>query len=44
MMQTCSGLGMCFGMLGMATRLIALGAIIYMIVAKRYNCDLDVAH
>jgi hypothetical protein len=44
MMESCSGLGMFFGMLGMATPLIALGAIIYLIVAKLNNSDLDEAH
>tara|TARA_R110001599_G_scaffold281157_1_gene482832 strand:- start:602 stop:709 length:108 start_codon:yes stop_codon:yes gene_type:complete len=34
---------MFFGMLGMLTPLIAIGAIIYLIVAKRKNSNLDEA-
>lgn len=44
MMKSCTAVGMFFGVLGMATPLIALGAIIYLIVAKRNNSDLDGAH
>ena len=44
MIGTCMGLGMVFGMLGMLTPLIAIGAIIYLIVAKRKNSNLDEAH
>ena len=44
MMESCTGLGMFFGLLGMATPLIALGAILYLIVAKRKNSDLHEAH
>jgi hypothetical protein len=44
MMESCTSLGMFFGMLGMATPLIAIGAIIYLIVAKQNNSDLDGAH
>ena len=40
MMESCTGLGMFFGMLGMLTPLIAIGAILYLIFAKRKNSDL----
>lgn len=40
MMGSCTGVGMFFGLLGMLTPLIAIGAIIYLIVAKRKNSDL----
>ncbi|GGA10941.1 hypothetical protein [Neptunicoccus cionae] len=43
MMESCTAVGMFFGMLGMATPLIAIGAIIYLIVAKRKNSNLDEA-
>lgn len=44
MMESCTLLGMFFGILGMATPLIALGAILYLIFAKRQNTDLHEAH
>ncbi len=44
MMEFCTAVGMFFGILGMATPLIAAGAIIYLIVAKRKNPDLQEAH
>ncbi|MFT6445817.1 MAG: hypothetical protein ACJA1J_002073 [Sulfitobacter pontiacus] len=40
MMESCTSLGMFFGLLGMATPLIAIGVIIYLVVAKRKNSDL----
>jgi len=39
MMESCTSLGL----LGMATPLIAIGAIIYLVVAKRKNSDLHEA-
>ena len=35
MMGTCTGLGMVFGMIGMLTPLIAIGAILYLVFAGR---------
>jgi hypothetical protein len=43
MMGSCTGVGMFFGMLGMLIPLIAIGAIIYLTVAKRKSFDLDEA-
>jgi len=43
MMGSCTAIGMLFGILGMLTPLIAIGAIIYLVVAKRKNSDLDEA-
>ena len=43
MMGTCTAIGMVFGILGMLTPLIAIGAIVYLIVAKRKNTDLHEA-
>jgi hypothetical protein len=43
MMGACTGIGMVFGLLGMATPLIAIGAIVYLVVAKRKNSDLHEA-
>ncbi len=43
-MGSCTGIGKVFGLLGMATPLIAIGAILYLIVAKRKNSDLHEAH
>jgi len=43
MMGSCTGVGMLFGMLGMLTPLIAIGAIIYLIGAKRKSSDLHEA-
>ncbi len=43
MMGSCTGVGMFFGMLGMLTPLIAVGAIIYVIVAKRKSSHLHEA-
>ena len=43
MMGSCTAAGMFFGVLGMLTPLIAIGAIIYLIVAKRKNLDLQEA-
>ena len=43
MMESCTGIGMVFSLLGMATPLIAIGAIIYLVVAKRKNSDLHEA-
>jgi hypothetical protein len=40
MMGSCTGVGIFFGMLGMLTPLIAIGAIIYLIVVKRKKYDL----
>ncbi len=40
MMGSCTAVGMFFGMLGMLTPLIAVGAIIYLIVANGRNSDL----
>ena len=40
MMGSCTGVGMFFGILGMLTPLIAIGAVIYLIFAKRKNSDL----
>ena len=44
MMGSCTAVGMFFGLLGMLTPLIAIGAIIYLIVATRKNSDLHEAH
>lgn len=44
MMGACTGLGMFFGMLGMLTPLIAIGAILYLVLAKRQDTDLREAH
>ncbi len=44
MMGACTGLGMVFGMLGMLTPLIAIGAILYLVFAKRQDTDLREAH
>lgn len=44
MMGACTGLGMFFGMLGMLTPLIAIGAILYLALAKRQDTDLREAH
>ncbi|WP_164749940.1 hypothetical protein [Nitratireductor alexandrii] len=44
MMGACTGLGMFFGMLGMLTPLIAIGAILYLVFAKRQDTDLREAH
>jgi len=41
MMGSCTGVGMFFGILGMSTPLIAVGAIIYLIAAKRENSYLN---
>ena len=41
MMESCTGLGMFFGLLGMATPLIALGAILYLIFARPKHSDLQ---
>lgn len=43
MMESCTGIGMLFGGLGMATALIAVGAILYLVVAKRRDPDLHEA-
>jgi hypothetical protein len=43
MMGSCTGVGMFFGMLGMLIPLIAIGVVIYLIVAKRKNSDLHEA-
>tara|TARA_R110002033_G_scaffold105017_2_gene152412 strand:+ start:1247 stop:1384 length:138 start_codon:yes stop_codon:yes gene_type:complete len=43
MMGSCTAVGMFFGILAMLTPLIAIGAIIYLIVAKRKNSNLDEA-
>ena len=43
MMGSCTGVGMFFGMFGMLIPLIAIGAIIYLAVAKRKSFDLDEA-
>ena len=40
MMGSCTAVGMFFGIFGMLTPLIAIGAIIYLILAKRNNSDL----
>ena len=44
MMGACTGLGMFFGLLGMATPLIAIGAILYLVLAKRQVPGLREAH
>ena len=44
MMGACTGLGMFFGMLGMLTPLIAIGAVLYLVLAKRQDTDLREAH
>ena len=41
MMESCTGLGMFFGILGMAAPLIAIGAIFYLIFAKSKHSDLQ---
>jgi hypothetical protein len=43
MMGSCTGFGMFFGMFGMLIPLIAIGVVIYLIVAKRKNSDLHEA-
>ena len=40
MMGCCTGLGMFFGTLGMLTPLIAIGAILYLVLAKPQGSDL----
>lgn len=40
MMGCCTGLGMFFGLLGMMTPVIAIGAILYLVFAKRQDSDL----
>ena len=40
MMGACTGLGMVFGLLGMLTPLIAIGAILYLVLTKRRDSDL----
>lgn len=44
MIGTCMGLGMVFGMLGMLTPLIAIGAILYLVFAKRQTPEMREAH
>ncbi|UWR32936.1 hypothetical protein K3759_13415 [Sulfitobacter sp. W027] len=43
MMGSCTAVGMFFGILGMLTPLMAIGAIIYLVAAKRKNSNLDEA-
>ena len=43
MMGSCTGVGMVFGLLGMLTPLVAIGAIFYLIVAERKSFELDEA-
>lgn len=43
MMESCTGLGMIFGLLGMAAPLIAISAILYLVVAKRRDPELHEA-
>jgi hypothetical protein len=43
MMGSCMAAGMFFSALGMLTPFIAVGAIIYLIVARRKNPDLQEA-
>jgi hypothetical protein len=44
MMGSCTAFGMFFGILGMLTPLIAIGAIIYLVVAKRTKPNPSGAH
>ena len=44
MMGACTGLGMVFGMLGMLTPLIAIGAILYLVLANRQTPEMQEAH
>lgn len=43
-MGACTGLGMFVGLIGMLTPLIAIGAILYLVLAKRQDTDLQKAH
>ena len=44
MMGCCTGLGMFFGLLGMVTPVIAIGAILHLVLAKRQDSELREAH
>lgn len=44
MMGCCMGLGMFFGTLGVLTPLTAIGAILFLVLAKRQDPDLREAH
>ena len=44
MMGCCTGLGMFFSLLGMVTPVIAIGAILYLVLAKRQDSELREAH
>ena len=43
MMGDCTGFGMVFGLLGMLTPLIAIGAILYLVFAKWQTTEMQEA-
>ncbi|MGK7655087.1 hypothetical protein ACSQ76_22650 [Roseovarius sp. B08] len=44
MMGCCTGRGMFFGLLGMVTPVIAIGAILYLVFAKRQTPKMRESH